>query len=130
MIHEIGHTLGLEHPWEHPTFDFPDEKEFSRYTVMTGTEGAGHGVYRNNEKDHTVTHGPMVYDIATYHYLYGANPSYNQTDTIYTFDPNTPFIKAIWDAGGVDTLDFNNLSKSQVISLIDGEYSTTSFDVN
>ena len=79
MIHEIGHTLGLEHPWEHPTFDFPDEKEFSRYTVMTGTEGAGHRVYRKNEKDHTVTHGPMVYNIATYHYLYEANNSYVHT---------------------------------------------------
>ena len=73
MIHEIGHTLGLEHPWEHPVYDFPDDKEFSRYTVMTGTEGPGHEVYRHNDKDYTVTHGPMVYDIATYHYLYGAN---------------------------------------------------------
>ncbi len=40
MDDEIGHTLGLEHPWEHPTFDFPDEKEFSRYTLKTGRERA------------------------------------------------------------------------------------------
>ena len=130
MVHEIGHTLGLEHPWEHPTYDFPDEKEFSRYTVMTGTEGPGHRVYRYKDKDYTVTHGPMVYDIATYHYLYGANTTHNVDDTTYTFDPKIPFIKAIWDAGGVDTLDFNNFSKGQIISLVDGEYSTTSFDVN
>ena len=72
----------------------------------------------------------MVYDMATYHYLYGANPAHNISDTTYTFDPKTPFIKAIWDAGGNDTLDFNNFSKSQTISLVDGEYSTTGFDVN
>ena len=42
MVHEIGYTLGLEHPWEHPTFDFLGEKELSRSTVMTGTEGLGH----------------------------------------------------------------------------------------
>ena len=130
MVHEIGHTLGLEHPWEHPVYDFPDEKEFSRYTVMTGENGSDHGVYEKNGNEYTVTHGPMVYDIATYHYLYGANPNYNISNTTYTFEPNTPFIKAIWDTGGIDTLDFHNFSKSQTISLMDGTYSTIGFDVN
>ena len=36
----------------------------------------------------------MVYDISTYHYLYGANPRRNVNDTSYTFDLNTPFKKA------------------------------------
>ncbi len=72
----------------------------------------------------------MVYEMATYHYLYGAYISHNVSDTIYTFDPNIPFIKAIWDAGAIDTVDFNNFSKDQLINLVDGEYSTTSFDVN
>ena len=40
---------------------------------MTREEGADHGVYEINKKDYTVTYGPMVYDIAAYHYLYRAN---------------------------------------------------------
>ena len=43
MVDQIGHTLGLEHPWENPTLDSPNKKELSRYTVMTGTGGVGHG---------------------------------------------------------------------------------------
>ena len=60
MVLKIGHKLGLEHPWEHPTYGFLDEKEFSRYKVMTGKEWSANGVYRLNEEDYTVTHAPMV----------------------------------------------------------------------
>ena len=42
-------------------------------------------VDRHNDKDHIVTHGPMIYDIATYHYLYGANPTHNVNDAILYF---------------------------------------------
>ena len=37
---EFTDTLGLKHPWEHPTFDLPDENEFSHDTVMTAPKGA------------------------------------------------------------------------------------------
>ena len=84
-------------------------------------------VYRHYGKDYTVTNGPMVYDIDTSHYLDGANSTHNVNNTTYIFNPSIPFIKAIWDAGGVDTLDFNNFSKPQKISLVDGEYSTSGF---
>ncbi len=43
-----------------------------------------------------------------YDYLDGANPSNNVHDTNYTFDPNRPFVKAIWDAGRVYMLEFND----------------------
>jgi hypothetical protein len=56
--------------------------------------------------------------------------THNSGDTTYSFDPDTPFIEAIWDAGGNDTLDFSNFSKSNTISLVDGEYSTIGFDVD
>ena len=26
IVHEISYALGLEHPWEHPRFDFSDKK--------------------------------------------------------------------------------------------------------
>ena len=36
---------------------------------MTGTEGAGHRVYRHNRKGHTVIQTRMVYDIAIDYYI-------------------------------------------------------------
>jgi hypothetical protein len=72
----------------------------------------------------------MVYDIAPLQYLYGANMSHNASDTTYNYKPDTPFIEAIWDAGGTDTLDFSNFNKANTISLVDGEYSTIGFDVD
>ena len=50
--------------------------------------------------DYIVSSTPMVYDIAAIQYLYGANMNHNSGDTTYSFDPDTPFIEAIWDAGG------------------------------
>lgn len=53
---------------------------------------------------------PMAYDIRALQYLYGA--SYlNNTDTTYRYDAGN-FInikQAIWDGGGIDTLDFSSL---------------------
>lgn len=77
-----SHTLDIEQPWENPTYDFPDKKEFNLHTVITGTEGSGHGVYRLNNIDYTVIHGPIVYEIATYHYLYGANYTHNANNNL------------------------------------------------
>ena len=73
---------------------------------------------------------PMVYYIAPLQSLYGANMRHNASDTTYNFKPDTPFIEAIWDAGGTDTLDFSNFSKANTISLVEGEYSTIGFDVD
>ena len=130
LYHEIFHTLGMEHIGDHETISFPEDKNSTEYTVMAPYAPEDKQLYFTDEKIYIVVATPMVYDIAALQYLYGANMTHNSGDTTYSFDPDTPFIKAIWDAGGNDTLDFSNFSKSNTISLEDGEYSTIGFDVD
>ena len=130
LYHEIFHTLGIEHPGDHPTIPFPEGKNSREYTVMAGEFNNAHNTVPIDGVDYVVASTPMVYDIAAIQYLYGANMTHNSGDTTYSFDPDTPFIEALWDAGGNDTLDFSNFSKDNTISLVDGEYSTIGFDVD
>ena len=129
LYHEIFHTLGLEHPGDHETIPFPEGKKSREYTVMAD-EFVKETNYNIDGVYYVVASTPMVYDIAAIQYLYGANMTHNSGDTTYSFDPDTPFIEALWDAGGNDTLDFSNFSKDNTISLVDGEYSTIGFDVD
>ena len=128
LYHEIFHTLGIEHPGDHPTIPFPEGKNSREYSVMAGEFNNTLPTVHIDGVNYVVASTPMVYDIAAIQYLYGANMTHNSGDTTYSFDPDTPFIEAIWDAGGNDTLDFSNFSESNTISLVDGEHSTIGFD--
>jgi hypothetical protein len=125
LYHEVFHALGLEHPNDNKTVPFHDDKNSREYTVMAGEflqDDAIH--YRVGEIDYTVISTPMVYDIVALQYLYGANNNFNGENTTYTFDPETPFIKTIWDSGGIDTIDLSRLEKNNTLNLEPGEYST------
>jgi serralysin len=131
LYHEIFHALGMEHPVDNKETLFQESKNSREYTVMADEFSSENGADFNlNGNNYKVASTPMVYDIAPLQYLYGANMSHNASDTTYSYKPDTPFIEAIWDAGGTDTLDFSNFSKANTISLVDGEYSTISFDVD
>ena len=54
----------------------------------------------------------MVYDIAAIQYLYGA-AEYNEDNTTYKYNRNEPFVEAIWDSSGYDTLDLTGFTKMQ-----------------
>ena len=129
LTHEIQHALGIEHPGDHPTIAFPEDKIFTKYTVMTGI-GGGRENYWKDDIEYGVVSGSMVYDIAALQYLYGANVNHNSGNNTYSYEPDTPFIETIWDAGGTDTLDLSNFSKANTISLVGGGYSTIGFDVD
>lgn len=134
LIHELGHALGLKHPFEsNPVLS--GSQDSRQYTVMSYTPAA-HSLYVS------VTHSgntwswssyniepstPMLYDIQAMQYLYGANTGYNTGDNTYTFDPTVPFIKTIWDAGGKDTLSVSNFSLACTIDLRPGSYSKISY---
>ncbi|MDA9033874.1 M10 family metallopeptidase C-terminal domain-containing protein, partial [Hyphomicrobiales bacterium] len=131
LYHEIFHALGMEHPVDNKEILFQESKNSREYTVMADEFSSENGADFNlNGNNYKVASTPMVYDIAPLQYLYGANMSHNASDTTYSYKPDTPFIEAIWDAGGTDTLDFSNFSKANTISLVDGEYSTIGFDVD
>ncbi|MFZ6741852.1 DUF4214 domain-containing protein [Undibacterium sp. JH2W] len=131
LMHEIGHALGLKHPFDAGT-TLPAAMDTRQNTIMSYTS-VDNDLFRtitydsNNKPVFTfkdvVQETPMVYDIAVMQYLYGANNNYKTGNDTYTFDPNTPFFKTIWDAGGNDTISVANFTLGCVIDLTPGNYS-------
>lgn len=132
LIHEIGHALGLKHPFEDGT-TLPANLDSRLYTLMSYTDPANNlfvkvvhqangAVYWTSYTINPET--PMLLDIAAMQYLYGANYSYNAGDTVYTFDPNTPFLKTIWDGAGRDTISTANFTQGCLIDINPGHASS------
>jgi methionine-rich copper-binding protein CopC len=131
IMHEIGHALGLKHPFEESPI-LTGTQDNRLYTIMSytdpvngfypsaGTVNGTYGwiTYRINPET------PMVYDMAAIQYLYGANTSYHTGDDVYTFDPTKPFFKTIWDAGGSDTISVSTFTLGCEIDLTPGHYSS------
>lgn len=131
LMHEIGHALGLEHPFSGNVTLAP-EFDSTQYTLMSYTDGPytlfGQIINNANGTHSWSTHNinpetPMLLDIAVMQYLYGANNNYKTGDDTYTFDPKTPFLKTIWDAGGNDKISVSNFSLACEINLNPGTFS-------
>jgi serralysin len=139
LVHEIGHNLGLAHPGDYSAWNgvpsYQDNAVYAEdsrgYSVMSywselNTDQYDGGNYAS---------APLMDDIAAIQLLYGANESTRSGGTIYGFNSNshreemsavdahTALIFSIWDAGGVDTLDFSGYSVEQHINLNEGSFS-------
>lgn len=121
LVHELCHTLGIAHPFE----------------TGQGTTALD-GVLRNEHPGTnqlnttywtTMSYGDVVpdvipvsvspppistFDIAALQALYGPNKGYQLTDSTYTA-PEA--LVAVWDSGGLDTIDFSVISGDCVIDL-------------
>jgi len=117
-IHEIGHALGLEHP--HDDAVAPEAFDWLGYTVMSYRSYEGGPQWYTADRFPTT---PMLHDIATIQYLYGANTTFKSDDTKYDWEPGEEIFETIWDGGGIDTIDWSNQTTNAVINLNDGAWS-------
>jgi serralysin len=118
VIHEMGHALGLTHPFMEDPFDFnnlPPPTENTRFTVMSYTNADG-GARRNES--------PMLYDLVELQKDYGGNFNYNPGNTDIVLPLNYTSFRTIWDGGGTDTLNFDNQTSSITGDLREGRYSS------
>ena len=115
-LHEIGHALGLAHPFDGTGAGVLSGVENThQYTVMAYARHPGADGYALT---------PMLYDIQAIQYLYGANTATRAGDTTYSFAANAETVMTIWDGGGNDTLDAANQTLAADISLIAGGFSS------
>jgi serralysin len=128
-MHEIGHALGLTHPLGNGTAaGFTYQQTIMSYNLWanslfrTVTPQPGGGSVWSYKYIYTDT--PSVLDVAAIQYIYGANNQFNAGNDTYTFSPNTPFFKTIWDGGGNDTISVANFLTNCTINLNEGQFSS------
>ena len=140
-IHETGHALGLDHPGAYnggsPTYanDAEYAQDSLQYTIMsyfTASNTGADWVASDGKSYYAQT--PMLDDIMVIQAMYGAETTTRTGNTVYGFNSNADRsvydfsvnkhpVLAIWDSGGIDTLDLSGFSTASVISLIPGTFS-------
>ncbi len=113
FLHEIGHTLGLKHPEDeglNGRFFVPSVD--TRFTLMNSVP-----LEPPFNTGHAAT--PLLYDIQAIQHIYGANMSYHTGNDQYVMRVDGTQ-RAIWDAGGVDTLNLSASKLPLTFSLVAG----------
>lgn len=134
LLHEMGHALGLKHPFEATANGFTLDSAFENtsHTVMSyhqapqstvvSVSGTPSGFSWQTSPVQPSTLMPM--DIEALQYLYGANTSTRTGDDIYQWANHADLLHTIWDASGFDTIDCANQTLTCLIDLTPGSYSS------
>lgn len=115
LIHELGHSLGLKHPFDE----------------VDAIGNIGDGPYLQGTEDSTIWTA-MSYtsyleqfhsefkelDIAALQYIYGPSPSSRSGDSIYKINNTKNYF--LWDGGGIDVIDASGLNEGATIYLSPG----------
>ena len=148
LTHEIGHSLGLSHPGAYNaapgvSITYPVNAEYAQdtraYSIMSYFEANSLPNARHfdfNVSTTAYSGVPLIHDIAAAQRIYGADMTTRTGNDVYGFNTNIvgrdtfDFVKtpapigAIWDAGGIDTLDTSGFATTQLIDLRAGSLSS------
>jgi Ca2+-binding RTX toxin-like protein len=101
LLHELGHSLGMKHPFEGSS-TLSTAEDNGSWTMMSYSGWTSDEIYR-----------PL--DIATLQYLYGAAPTSRAGNDNYIL--KTDATNIIWDGGGNDTIDGSALTDNLTLHL-------------
>lgn len=120
LIHEIGHALGLKHPFGTggsgvtlPLAEDDTANSLMSYSALDGNQSTYNVLEPST---------PMAYDILAIQALYGANTSHNSGNNTYSFAADGDYYETIWDGGGTDTIVATG-AQSVLIDLGEGAWS-------
>jgi flagellin-like hook-associated protein FlgL len=145
-LHEVGHALGLSHPFDGGAADGSTlnlNLDSQRNTVMTYVQTdrnvriskSGSSLSIGNKVNIST---PGLLDIEAMEHLYGSSGwSAANTSTVYgtnagdgagyTFNDSYESIKVIADSGGTDTINASSVTTSNIIDLTPGTYSSINY---
>ncbi len=118
-VHEVGHVLGLKHPFSKPDGSgnvgegpyLPVAENTTNVTVMSYTWTFADIIQRD--------YG--ILDRAALHYLYGVSPAARAGDTTHGLSISAP--NFISDGSGTDTIDGRSLAYNLVLNMSPGYWS-------
>ncbi len=157
IIHEIGHAMGLKHPFEpYPNGAISADRSDIEFTVMSYSAFLTGEVSVNantTAPDGSSVSGYMMYDIAALQAMYGANFEKGKTDdapaqkSVYTWSNSTgqqyingveapdtgttethKIFQTVWTQGADTTYDLSNFNGDQYDDLRAGQWLRFSVD--
>jgi len=131
LLHEIGHALGLKHPFD-GTSTLSASLDNESHTVMSYSQApnstliavSGNQYSYSWVTSHLRPSTLMPMDIEALQYLYGANTSTRTGNDVYRWSLNAELLETIWDSAGTDTIDCANQTLTCIIDLRAENYSS------